>query len=1052
MKLKGKTKGFAGFEDFFKSFKKSKSVSSPRRHVENSRPINDFSLRVGKKLNTKKSINTKWKIILQRAAIFFSLTFLFLILIGILGVLGLVSAYSRDLPNVDKYLEESKRLGKETVIVDRNGVELYRLRGDIVNERLTLSDVPDRMQWAFLAAEDANFKQHKGLDLFGLSRALTCIATNYIQRTGRTEHCGGGSSITQQLIKKTTLTDERSIDRKIKEAILAMRVEEEYSKDQILEDYLNIVPQGREYVGAKTGAVYLFGKSDLSQLTLAEIAYLAAIPNNPEVLSPRGVAYDINKSQERAYYVLDRMYEVRDRSGVTKEEIDAARAEIPKVTFVKDIIIQKAPHFVNQVISELDKDPRWRDQVAEGKRGSDFFRDKGYTIVTSVDLKTQELLEKTIREETVKPQPRLGGRSFIEQTGAFSAAGVVMDVKTGDILAMVGSRDFYAESTDKNFAPEFNASTADRSMGSSVKPILYMTGFTKGYNPLSLVPDLDIDQAPGYRPKNYDRQNCIFNDESRSGRCDFISIRQALRFSLNQPAVSMVNMVSPEEFGNMYVKLTGRADLLPRFQGPASALGSANIPLVDQVHAYTTISDMGTYKPKRYILQIKDDNGNIVYDNTKVETTRVVDGKYPFMITELNKDYWFFASDPTIQQVRKTTDFAGKTGTSDTDRGPGDILFLGYTPDIAIGMWGGNSCAPQECPLKGSATSDDLYKYIYAPFLSEYSKTFKPSRFTRPEGVRMASICSLTGNAYSEDCAKAGGKALQDIVSDTNQPKQEFMIEKLSVAPCPDVLKVARDIDRDAGVAQDIYYVRYDKLFSQKFLSDQVLKYISGTLPQMRYRYPNPYPTQTCDISRSLQPPSITINNPVNGSTFGQSETLDINATVVSDIQLAKVDVTVNNQIVKTFAPKEPVQVSIPLNSSPVTVGTNTVKIIVTNVRGTEVVAQSSFNVITGAAAIVTSPLANTQISYSTLGAAKYVQLTGRVIAASGNVTSANFIVYRNGSPIATIPGNPGGGNSFSGTWTAPVPDTSSYRIELIASLQGSGNLIGVADGIRIIN
>jgi membrane peptidoglycan carboxypeptidase len=1046
MKLKEKTNERFNIKNFFDNLFKKKPSES-RLHPNKNRLITDFNLASKSKLKNGKSKGkkSKFKTIAKKAAIFFSLSFLFMILIGILVTLGVVSAYSEDLPNIDKYFEQSTKLGKETIIVDRNNEELYRLRGDVVNERVALKDVPEKLQWAVLATEDPNFKVHKGIDPFALARVLACVANNYIRRNN-TEACGGGSSITQQLIKLTAFTEggvsDRSIDRKIKEGILAVKVEEGYKKEEILEFYLNILPEGREYLGIKTGSVYLYGEPDLNKLSLAQIAYLAGIPNNPEVYSPRGAAYNPDASKARATLILDRMLERKDSTKVTEEEINAAKADLDKVVFVKDAINKKAPHFVNEVINELDNDPRWKDQVPEGKKGSDYFRDKGYTIVTTVDMPTQALLENTIKNNTAP------GTDFFKRNEAYSAAGVVMDVKSGEILGMVGSRDFYGDAENRKAAPEYNAATALRSMGSSVKPVLYMTGFTKGYNPLTPVPDLDIYQAPGYNPKNFDRGNCHFTDSSRTGRCDFVSVRQALRFSLNQPAVSMANMVGVEAFGEMYAKLTGRDDLKAQFKGVSAALGAANIPLVEQVHAYSTIADMGMYKDKKYILQIKDENGKVIYDNTTVNSKRVIEGKYPYMITDLNKDYWFFANDATIKNIRKTTDFAGKTGTSDTNSGPGDIIFMGYTPDVAIGMWAGNGCGAEECPLKSTASSDDIYKYIYAPFLTEFSKNtkfFKPSRFQRPEGVRTAAICNLTGNAYSEDCAKAGGKSLSDLVADGNLPKAENMIEKLTVVPCPDVLKLARDIDKDAGLAQEKYYVRFDKIFNSKFLSDQVMAKLVASK--------DPFPSQNCDITRTLQPPVVTINNPANGSTYSQAENLNINATVSSDIQISKVEIVVgaNNQIVKTFTANEPIQLTLELDKSPIVVGNNKIQVIATNIKGAQTTAVSNITVVAGsAAAIINYPLSGSSI---TAGAAptRYVQLTGRVVGATAS--NATFTITKTsggGAPYTiTIPANISGAN-ITATWSAATADANdTYRIDLRVN---GGTLSASSTGVKVIN
>ncbi len=1007
------------------------------------------------RLVQKKNKNlTKAQVYLRRLAIFFTLFFLFISLFGILVLLGVVSAMSRDLPNVDKYLEDSKKLGTETIIYDRSGVELYRLRGRVVNERVAIKDVPDKMQWAFLAAEDANFKTHKGLDLFGLSRALSCTIGNYLSKKSY-ESCGGGSSITQQLIKVTTAEDERSLERKIREAILAMRVEETYSKDEILESYLNIVGQGREYVGIRTGSIYIFGKSDLNELTLAETCYIAAFPNNPEIFSPRGAIYNPERSKERAIYVLDRMYELRDKTGITKEEYDQALADIPNVKFANDRINIKAGHFVNEVLNEIDL--LYSDKVTEGQKGRDYLRTQGYKVYTTVDYPKQEMLERVIKE-------RVESKEFQDKTGAQTASAVIEDVKTGEVLALVGSRDFNGPEGDVRFAPKFNAAAAYRSVGSSIKPFVYGSTFEKGYNPSSIVADIPIDQSPSaaFRPGRPYPYNFVVGQfsfygagrGSTTGRGDFITMRQGLRWSLNQPAVTAANIAGVEQYADFYVRLTGNENLRAEFKGPSAALGSANVPLMDHVHAFTTLADNGVYKPRKLLLRIEDEKGNLVYDNSKVESKQVIEKSVAYLVNDMNKNYFIFETDidsrigpntaNLIRDIRKNTDWAGKTGTSDTDRGPGDIVFVGYTPDTVIGMWAGNSCGyndPACTPLKPSAESGWLYDYVYSFALNEYKQYFKPGRFQQPEGVRRVAVCSLTGNAYSDNCAKAGGNAIQELVSDKSLPKAETWIESQSVTQCGDRLKLARDIDKDLGLATTRYVVRYDKIFPQKYIADQVLKYLTakGTTPII---------TETCDVARSLRPPEVAINTPQSGATFSQSDTLNLSATITSDIPLQKVEIVKSDGvIIKTFGPSEPVNLAIALNTySP---GTNTIKVVATNTKGNEGIANINFTVIAvGAAVLFQSPAPNAQIKKTT-----FQPITVRVSGVTAaNVTSVTYTVtgsngYTSGPINAT-----GSGNNWTGAWTLPEPsNTITYSISVNAITTTNGTLNSQIGGIKII-
>lgn len=1027
MNLKNKTKKTFDIKSLLNFAKAKKDVHQNRSSTFSLRSLGDF----GSKTTTSKGKNgnlSKRQVILRRIAIFSILSFLFIGLFGILVVLGVVSAMSRDLPDVDKYIADSKNKGTESIIYDRNGTILYRLRGDIVNERVEIKDIPDKLQWAFLSAEDANFKTHKGLDLFGLTRAVTCAVGNYAQGKSY-EDCAGGSSITQQLIKVTTSEDQRSLERKIREAILAMKVEETYSKDEILESYLNVVGQGREYVGVKTGSMYIFDKPNMNDLTLAEMCYIAAFPNNPEIFSPRGAIYDPQRSQDRANYVLDRMWELRDKTGITQEEYDKAKADIPTMKFASDKIDIKAGHFVNEVLNEVDK--IFADKVKEGQKGRDYLRSQGYHIHTALDLPTQELLEKTIKDG-------INLKEFQDRNGAQNGAGVIMDVKTGDVLAMVGSKDFYATSTDNRFAPQFNVTTSPRSVGSSIKPFIYGATFEKGYNPSSVVPDIAIDQSPTAAvrpgapyPKNFVAgQFGAFGGESTTGRGDFKTMRTALRRSLNQPAVAAYNYVGTQQIADFYVRASGNADLRANFQGPSAALGAANVPLVDHANAYTTIADGGKYKPKRYILKIEDEKKATVYDNTKVEPKQVMESSVAYLINDMNETYYIFASDPDsrigpkapamLAEIRKNTDFAGKTGTSDNDRGPGDLVFMGYTPDVVMGFWAGNSCGlddPECAPLKRTGESAWVYDYLFTVFMDKYKANLKAGRFPQRDGIKSVALCNLTSNAMSEDCTRAGGSAIQEIVSDKSMPKAEYLIEKQSVTQCGDKVLLARDIDRDLGLATDRYIVRYDKLFPQKYINDQITKYLS-TAPT------NPLITETCSLTRSTQPPAVTITSAVNGDSYSQSETFTLTAVVQSDIPLQKVDFVraTDGVILKSFGPKDPFTFGINLSSGYST-GNNSFKVVATNIKGVEGVATITINVTAaGPAAILQKPV-NGNI---TKGTATTTQLQAR----TPGIANPIVIFTVSGQPPSSVSPVSRSGNTWVANWTLPAADPNkSYTV-----------------------
>lgn len=879
--------------------------------------------------------------IAKRAGIILSLTLLFGLLLGTLLLIGVVSAFSQDLPNIDKVLEEKSLGGKATVIVDRNGKELYKLQGDIVAEKKTLSDIPDKLKWAFLSIEDKNFYEHEGLDMFGLARALLCQA-----RTRGDANCGGGSSITQQLIKNVTGYNERSLKRKAQEAILAMNIEKEYSKDYILEYYLNVVPMGGRLVGVGAGGKYLFGKENLYDLTLAEIAYLAAIPNQPTVLSPWGKQrYNQQASIQRAELVLDKMLENRARSGVTREEIEEAKAQLPFVTFLAEDINIRAPHYTDHVIfllNEMYKNKLsevYPEGIPEDAVGSDYLKDKGYKVVTAVDLEMQTLLEDKIKTSIDSPD-------FQSKIGAQNGAAVAMDPLNGDVLAMVGSRDYNASSSDPRFRPKFNAALAPRSLGSTMKPVLYLTAIINGYHPSTLVPDLPINQAaPGavqeYYPRNY--------SGDWGGLGEYVTMRVGLSRSLNIPAVSTLNMVGLDKYIDTYVKLNGWEGFRGEALGPSAVLGAANMPLLEQVHAYSTMAANGVYHESRFILWIEDADENIVYDNRQNDGRRVVEEKYMFIINDMNKRYWLCDaslsySDDLLKAISQSMDFGCKTGTSDNNTGaPGDASFIGYTPTFVLGMWAGNDDGANASPLNGGATGEDVYKLMYKPFLAEYAPnipktitSFYPDPNNKnilPQGVRIVQICALTGNAVSELCPE--DQIISEFVADPDLPRDETFMKKVWVTQCGDKVKLARDIDKLLGLAQEQVFFYYDFGPLQNSYIDYLTK--NNLLP----------PSETCEIPRNVDPPKIDITAPIAGTKVKQGETLKITISVTSDAPLQKVEVFLNGIAQKTStAPPYEITITLP-NTAPI--GPNEITVIATDTRGRnggETQLKRSFEVI----------------------------------------------------------------------------------------------------------
>jgi membrane peptidoglycan carboxypeptidase len=469
-----------------------------------------------------------------------------LIFIGTVFTLSVVAKYSSELPNPDEPFERGQDL--TSFVYDRNGKELYKIHGDENRDIVQIDEVPLEVQWAFIAAEDVDFYTHKGVDLGGVIKA----GLYEIFKIGSPR---GGSTITQQMIKNTVLTTERSYERKIKEIILSLRIEQKYEKKEVLQLYVNEIGFGGNTYGVKTAARIYFGK-EISDLSLGEAALLAGLPQAPGIYSPLFAA-DVTKARElaivRQNYVLDQMLAKKDTINsyarknndlgedeelITEEKIQAAREY--EIIYKTSNVYIEAPHFVFYVEDELQKGNYNNGRpftLSEIERG-------GLKITTSLDLDMQQVAEETLQKY------RYGNTAWsysypantsMDFYDAHNASLVTIDPKTGQILAMVGSVDYFGEPYPEGctlgfnckFEPKVNVAVSPRQPGSSLKPMVYYTGFETGQlYPAYPFLDIDIPFSGGYRPRN--------NSGSYSG---LMTLRHALRESLNIPAVAAIEII-----------------------------------------------------------------------------------------------------------------------------------------------------------------------------------------------------------------------------------------------------------------------------------------------------------------------------------------------------------------------------------------------------------------------------------------------------------------------------------------------------------------------------
>ncbi|MDO8743358.1 MAG: transglycosylase domain-containing protein, partial [Candidatus Azambacteria bacterium] len=473
--------------------------------------------------------------------------------------------YSRQLPDPNAW--QDRKVIQSTKIYDRGNKLLYEIHGEEKRTVVPFNEISQIVKNATIVAEDAEFYQHSGVNIRGILRAVF----NDIKGGAALE---GGSSITQQLIKNTYLTPERTIGRKIKELILAIALERRYSKDEILNFYLNQIPYGSNSYGIEAAAQTYFNKP-AKDLALAEAAYLAALPKAPSYYSPYGNHSEDLKS--RANYILSRMRELKyisdaDYNGASKTTVDFVG---PKTGIV-------APHFVMFI----------RDYLTE-KYGEDFVEKGGLKVTTTLSIDLQKIAEKAIED----------GAKRNEIYNAKNAALVAIDPKTGQILTMVGSKNYFGESEPagcepgKNcqFEPNVNVATRLRQPGSSFKPFAYATAINAGYTPDTVIWDVPtefnplcswdgiaepgINQETCYKPKNYDGR---FRGP--------VTLKQALANSLNVPSVKIMYLAGIDNVINMAENL-GITTLKDRSRyGLSLVLGAAEVKLLDMVSAYGVFS------------------------------------------------------------------------------------------------------------------------------------------------------------------------------------------------------------------------------------------------------------------------------------------------------------------------------------------------------------------------------------------------------------------------------------------------------------------------------
>ncbi len=631
--------------------------------------------------------------------------FLWLFVIGTIMLLSFFLYLQRTLPDPESIA--TRKVGESTKIYDRTGeVLLYDIHGEEKRTIIPWEQIPDTIKKATLASEDSDFYNHKGLDLRGIARAFLKDVVNL----GVSQ---GGSTITQQLVKKALLGDERTISRKIKEAVLAIEIERRFTKDQILWMYLNQIPYGSNAYGIESAAKAFFGKN-ASQLTIAEAATIASVTKAPSYYSPFG--NHVNELTARKNSVLARM---KTLSFISDAEYQKALAQ--KLEFKSSDESIQAPHFVIMVKEYLS-----------AKYGENAVENGGFKITTTLDSNLQN-----IAEETVSKYASINK----ERYKATNAALVSIDPKTGDLLALVGSKDYFNIADEGNF----NVAIANRQPGSAFKPFAYATALGKGYPDDTVVFDFKTEFNPNCEPDSSQEKDQFGTDcyhpQNYDGRFRGpVTFRQGLAQSLNVPSVKVLYLAGVNDTMELAEKMgiTTLGDK-SRF-GLSLVLGGAEVKLVDLVSAYGVFANEGMRSPWSFIQKVESSNGQVLEEkNNKPE--RVLDPQITRLINNMLSDNSVrapvFGYSSSLYLPGR--DVAAKTGTTQENR---DAWVVGYSPNIVTGVWTGNN-KNESMTKEGAGISAS--GPMWHEFMVKALSTMPNEKFTNPDPVTANKIM-LDGN------------------------------------------------------------------------------------------------------------------------------------------------------------------------------------------------------------------------------------------------------------------------------------------------------------------
>jgi len=781
----------------------------------------------------RKFLKLPWK----KIGFWTLITILSLGLLAILAMSITLAWISRSLPDPNSLIQRD--VAQTTKIFDRSGEHLlHEIHGEENRTLMQIKDLPSYVPHASVAIEDKNFYNHHGISWRGLLRA-------FFVNTIKGQRISGTSTLTQQLIKNAVLTNERSLTRKAKEILLSLQIERVFTKDQILQLYLNEIPYGPVVYGIESAAHYYFGKS-AKDLTIDEAALLAAVPQAPDLYSPYGTGTRGDNRDllvGRQHYILDQMAE---QSYITKDEAEAAK----KIKTLKKLISRKefniaAPHFVRYVQGQLNE-----------KYGQTNVERKGYKVITTLDWDKQVIAEEEVRKGVDERGPKFGFNN-----GAL----ISIDPKTGQVLAMVGSKDF----SNKQIEGEFNVTLSPRQPGSSFKPIVYAAAFEKGYTPEMTLWDVNTTfktDVGNYDPKNYD-----FKEHGP------ISARSALQGSLNIPAVKMLYLTGVSRVLDFADKL-GYTTLSDRSRfGLALVLGGAEVKLIDHANAYAAFANQGKQFPIASILKVEDADGITVDEWKSSEGNQIVDRDASLRITDVladnNARAYVFGSKNFLTLPNRPA--ATKTGTTNNFK---DAWTMGYTPNLVAGVWVGNN---NNTEMKRGADGSQIAAPIWQNFMKRALEKMPVEKFTPPPTIDTTKPI-LTGKATEirVKIDKISGKLASDVTP------LEFVEERVYREGHNELWYLDKDDPRGPAPTRP----QDDPQFNNWESS------VQAWVTKSKWNTTSTPPTEYDDVHTPDAKPSISIWSPVQNETWsGRKGTVSVSPTAKR--RIIRIDVSSEGQI-----------------------------------------------------------------------------------------------------------------------------------------------------------